>query len=118
VWKVVQTLKGSGGGSLFLKTHPKSRNLWVDAPLNPDPAISQSVAVFDINNLDKGFTLLPIGEWAGVKPGSKRVVQPEYNRDGDEVWFSGLECRQRGVGDRRPSTTRRASSRRSSRTHA
>jgi nitrite reductase (NO-forming)/hydroxylamine reductase len=30
-------------------------NLWVDAPLNPDPAISQSVAVFDINNLDKGF---------------------------------------------------------------
>ncbi len=87
-WKVVQTLKGAGGGSLFLKTHPKSRNLWVDAPLNPDPAISQSVAVFDINNLDKGFELLPIAEWAGVKPGSKRVVQPEYNRAGDEVWFS------------------------------
>ncbi|MBK7952666.1 MAG: c-type cytochrome [Candidatus Accumulibacter sp.] len=87
-WKVVQTLKGAGGGSLFLKTHPKSKNLWVDAPLNPDPAISQSVAVFDINNLDKGFELLPIAEWAGVKPGSKRVVQPEYNRAGDEVWFS------------------------------
>ena len=87
-WKVVQTLKGSGGGSLFIKTHPKSKNLWVDAPLNPDPSISQSVAVFDINNLDKGFDLLPIGEWAGVKPGSKRVVQPEYNRAGDEVWFS------------------------------
>jgi nitrite reductase (NO-forming)/hydroxylamine reductase len=87
-WKVVQTLKGAGGGSLFLKTHPKSKNLWVDAPLNPDPAISQSVAVFDINNLDKGFELLPIAEWAGVKPGAKRVVQPEYNRAGDEVWFS------------------------------
>jgi nitrite reductase (NO-forming)/hydroxylamine reductase len=87
-WKVVQTLKGAGGGSLFLKTHPKSRNLWVDAPLNPDPAISQSVAVFDINQLDKGFELLPIAEWAGVKPGAKRVVQPEYNRAGDEVWFS------------------------------
>jgi nitrite reductase (NO-forming)/hydroxylamine reductase len=87
-WKVVQTLKGAGGGSLFLKTHPKSRNLWVDAPLNPDPAISQSVAVFSIDRLDNGFDLLPIGEWAGVKPGSKRVVQPEYNRAGDEVWFS------------------------------
>ena len=87
-WKVVQTLKAAGGGSLFLKTHPKSKNLWVDVPLNPDPSISQSVAVFDIANLDKGFDLLPIGEWAGVKPGSKRVVQPEYNRAGDEVWFS------------------------------
>jgi nitrite reductase (NO-forming) / hydroxylamine reductase len=26
-----------------------------DTPLNPDPKISQSVAVFDINNLDKGY---------------------------------------------------------------
>ena len=87
-WKVVQTLKGAGGGSLFLKSHPKSTNLWVDAPLNPDTKISQSIAVFDIKNLDKGFDLLPIGEWAGVKPGAKRIVQPEYNKAGDEVWFS------------------------------
>ena len=36
-WKVVQTLTGQGGGSLFIKTHPKSRNLWVDTPLNPEP---------------------------------------------------------------------------------
>lgn len=36
-WKVVRTLKGQGGGSLFVKTHPKSKNLWVDTPLNPDP---------------------------------------------------------------------------------
>ncbi|MCM8625376.1 nitrite reductase [Accumulibacter sp.] len=87
-WKVVETIAHSGGGSLFIKAHPKSKNLWVDAPLNPDPAVSQSVAVFDINNLGKGYERLPIGEWAGVKPGSKRVVQPEYNRAGDEVWFS------------------------------
>jgi nitrite reductase (NO-forming) / hydroxylamine reductase len=87
-WRVVQTLKAAGGGQLFLKTHPNSKNLWVDAPLNPDPAISQSIAVFDINNLDKGFVLLPIAEWAGVKQGAKRVVQPEYNKAGDEVWFS------------------------------
>ncbi len=87
-WKVVQTLKAAGGGQLFLKTHPKSKNLWVDAPLNPEPGISQAIAVFDIDNLDKGFELLPIGEWAGVKPGAKRVVQPEYNKAGDEVWFS------------------------------
>lgn len=87
-WKVVRTLKGMGGGSLFVKTHPKSSNLWVDAPLNPDPKISQAVAVFDVNNLDGGYEVLPIAEWADVGEGPKRVVQPEYNMAGDEVWFS------------------------------
>jgi nitrite reductase (NO-forming)/hydroxylamine reductase len=87
-WKVAEVLKGMGGGSLFIKTHPHSSNLWVDAPLNPDTKISQSIAVFDINKLDKGFEVLPIAEWADVGEGPKRVVQPEYNKAGDEVWFS------------------------------
>jgi nitrite reductase (NO-forming)/hydroxylamine reductase len=88
-WKVVRALKGQGGGSLFIKTHPKSRNLWVDTPLNPDPKISQSIAVFDVEDLDAGYKVLPIAEWAGIKDdGAKRVVQPEYNKAGDEVWFS------------------------------
>ncbi|HRF83370.1 MAG: c-type cytochrome [Proteobacteria bacterium] len=87
-WKVVQTLQGQGGGSLFVKTHPKSHNLWVDTTLNPEAAVSQSVAVFDIDNLDKGFEVLPIAEWANLGEGPKRVVQPEYNATGDEVWFS------------------------------
>ena len=87
-WKVVRTLKGQGGGSLFLKTHPKSKNLWVDTTLNPEENVSQSVAVWDIDNIDKGYELIPIGEWSGIKEGPKRVVQPEYNKAGDEVWFS------------------------------
>ena len=87
-WKVVRTLKGQGGGSLFIKTHPKSRNLWVDTALNPDAKVSQSIAVFDIAHLEKGYEVLPIAEWAGVGEGAKRVVQPEYNRAVDEVWFS------------------------------
>ncbi|HEY0721056.1 MAG TPA: cytochrome D1 domain-containing protein [Gammaproteobacteria bacterium] len=87
-WKVVRTLKGQGGGSLFIKTHPKSKNLYIDTALNPDAKISQSVAVFDINNLDKGYEVLPIGEWSGLGEGPKRVVQPEFNMAGDEVWFS------------------------------
>jgi nitrite reductase (NO-forming)/hydroxylamine reductase len=88
-WKVVRTLKGQGGGSLFVKSHPKSKNLWVDTPLNPDAKISQSIAVYDVDNLDKGFEVVPIAEWAGIKgEGPKRVVQPEYNKAGDEVWFS------------------------------
>ena len=88
-WKVVRTLKGQGGGSLFVKSNPRSNNLWVDSPLNPDTKISQSVAVYDVKHLDKGFEVLPIAEWAGIEgEGPKRVVQPEYNATGDEVWFS------------------------------
>jgi len=87
-WQVVRKLTGQGGGSLFLKTHPKSKNLWVDTPLNPDPKVSQSVAVFDITEPKKGYDRIPIGEWAGISEGPLRVVQPEYNYAGDEVWFS------------------------------
>ncbi|MBS9403444.1 c-type cytochrome [Halomonas sp. TRM85114] len=87
-WKVVRTLEGQGGGSLFIKTHPESDNLYVDTALNPNEGPSQSVAVFDINDLEAGYEVLPIAEWADVGEGVKRVVQPEYNQAGDEVWFS------------------------------
>lgn len=87
-WKAVAVLKGQGGGSLFVKTHPASTNLWVDTTLNPIAEASQSIAVFDINNLGKGYEVLPIAEWANLGEGPKRVVQPEYNKAGDEVWFS------------------------------
>ena len=88
-FKEVAKLKGPGGGALFIKSHPKSNHLYSDTPLNPDAKISQSVAVYDIKNLDKGYTVLPIAEWAGLKDdGAKRVVQPEYNKAGDEVWFA------------------------------
>ncbi len=89
-FKEVAKLKGPGGGALFIKSHPKSQHLYSDAPLNPDPKISQSVVVYDIQNLAKGYTVLPIAEWAGLANdgGAKRVVQPEFNQAGDEVWFS------------------------------
>jgi nitrite reductase (NO-forming)/hydroxylamine reductase len=87
-WKAVRVLQGQGGGSLFVKSHPKSKNLWVDTPLNPDPKVSQTIAVFDVDNLEAGYKVLPIAEWAKLGPGPKRVVQPEYNSRGDEVWFS------------------------------
>ncbi|MFA5370616.1 MAG: cytochrome D1 domain-containing protein [Sideroxydans sp.] len=87
-WKMVRQIKGLGAGSLFIKSHPKSTNLWVDAPLNPDTDTFQSIGVLDINNLEAGVTVLPIAKWANLGEGSKRVVQPEYNKAGDEVWFS------------------------------
>jgi nitrite reductase (NO-forming)/hydroxylamine reductase len=90
-WKVVQTVPGQGGGSLFIKTHPQSENLYVDTPLNPDAEISSSVAVFKIKDLAQNepkYTVLPIGQWSGISEGQRRVVQGEYNKDGSEVWFS------------------------------
>ncbi|MGD9785637.1 MAG: cytochrome D1 domain-containing protein [Hyphomicrobiaceae bacterium] len=90
-WKVVQTLKALGGGSLFVKSHPKSGHLYVDAPLNPEAEISSSVAVFKVSDLGQAkpkYTTLPIGQWAEIPEGQPRVVQGEYNEAGDEVWFS------------------------------
>ncbi|WP_372613454.1 cytochrome D1 domain-containing protein [Aquicoccus sp.] len=91
-WTIVETFYALGGGSLFIKTHPNSENLYVDATLNPDPEISGSVAVFKINDMKAGedpeYITLPVGEWAGIPDGQPRAVQPEFNKQGTEVWFS------------------------------
>ncbi|MCC7017754.1 MAG: c-type cytochrome [Rhodospirillales bacterium] len=89
-WKVVQELKMHGSGSLFVKTHPKSTNLWADAPLHPEPDVVESVTVYDIKNLDKGPTTINVAKMADLPKTKalKRVVHAEYNEKGDEVWFS------------------------------
>ncbi|MBL4615062.1 MAG: nitrite reductase, partial [Magnetovibrio sp.] len=87
-WKVVQVMEAQGGGSLFVKTHPNSTNLWVDSPLNPDEEIASSVAVFDMTNPDAPYEVIPIAEMSGIKDGARRVVQGEYNKAGTEIWFS------------------------------
>jgi len=86
-WKVVRRLQMEGSGNLFVKTNPKSTHLWADNPLNPDSETYGTVAVFDINNLDKGYKLINVAKDAGVG-GTPRVVEPEYNKAGDEVWIS------------------------------
>jgi len=90
-WKVVQQLYALGGGSLFVKSHPTSKHLYVDAPLNPEAEISASIAVFKVDELTQDepeYTVLPIGEWAGIAEGQPRVVQGEFNKEGTEIWFS------------------------------
>ena len=45
--------------------------------------------MFDIEHLDKPFEKIDIAAMAGLdKEDAARVVQPEYNKDGTEVWFS------------------------------
>ncbi|AVM73342.1 nitrite reductase [Magnetospirillum gryphiswaldense] len=89
-WKVVEELKNHGSGSLFVKTHPKSSNLWADAPLMPEREAAESVTVYDINNLAKGPEVINVAKMAGLPESKavKRTVHAEYNEAGDEVWFS------------------------------
>jgi len=49
---------------------------------------SKAEAVFDINNLDQEYKVLPIADWAGLTEGARRVVQGEFNKAGTEIWFS------------------------------
>ena len=44
--------------------------------------------VFNVDDLDAGYEVLPIAKWAKLGKGPKRIVQPEYSADGTEVWFS------------------------------
>ncbi len=83
-WTVVKELKatGSGGGALFVKSHPKSKHLWVDRTLNPDAKLHSSVDVFDIKTMEVKKTItMPEGV-------DGRMVHMEYNKNGDEVWIS------------------------------
>ena len=89
-WKVVQEVKHIGAGSLFIKTHPKSKHLWADAPQNPERDVASSVAVYDIADLAKAPKVLNVARDSGL-PETKavrRAVHPEYSADGGEVWIS------------------------------
>ncbi|MDH5543344.1 MAG: nitrite reductase [Nitrospinota bacterium] len=69
-----------GGGQLFLKTHPKSKNVWVDFPLNTGEDTRVSLGVMDINDIQK-VEMIKLADRG-------RVVHMEYNKDGDELWVS------------------------------
>ena len=89
-WKVVQELKHHGAGNLFVKTHPKSKNLWADAPQNPEKDIAESVAVYDLTDLSKKPEVINIAKLSGLPESKaiKRAVHPEYDETGTEVWIS------------------------------
>jgi nitrite reductase (NO-forming)/hydroxylamine reductase len=85
-WTVVKEIKapGNGGGALFVKSHPKSKHLWVDRTLNPDAALNSVVDVFDTQTLEHKKTItMPDGV-------DGRMVHMEYNKAGDEVWVSAF----------------------------
>lgn len=83
-WEVVKTveLPGSGGGNLFVKTHPKSEHIWADRTLNNNKEMQRSIFVIDKNDLEVIKTFKVPEKYNG------RFVHFEYNKAGDEVWVS------------------------------
>ncbi|MRJ02933.1 MAG: nitrite reductase [Epsilonproteobacteria bacterium] len=99
-WKVVKNIKlpGDGGGNLFIKTHPKSRYIIADRPVNPDRDLQTQLYVIDKKKLEVVKTIkVPEkyvkprkvevnGKTVEVKP--RGPVHIEFNKKGDEFWVS------------------------------
>ncbi|MDH3974968.1 MAG: nitrite reductase [Deltaproteobacteria bacterium] len=75
-WEVVREWK-LGGNSLFIKTHPKSKNVYCDNTINKNK--SNVITVFNKNNPTADPKELVF---------EKKVVHLEYNQAGDEMWVS------------------------------
>lgn len=89
-WKVVEELPMPGAGNLFVKTHPKSKRLWADMPMNPDRENAEAMMVYDLTDLSKPPVRLNVAKDSGL-PETKairRAVHQEYSEDGSEVWIS------------------------------
>ena len=80
-WKVVRNIELPGAGSLFVKTHPKSKWVWVDFVLNSDEKLQRTVCVIAKENPTEVYKC-----WEAADYG--RAVHFEYNQDGTEVWVS------------------------------
>jgi nitrite reductase (NO-forming)/hydroxylamine reductase len=96
-WKIVKETKlpGEGGGNLFIKSHPNSKYIFVDRPLNPDRDLQTQIYVLDKETLEVVKTLPMPEEYKGefdIKGGAKvkmrGPVHFEYNQAGTEVWTS------------------------------
>lgn len=84
-WEVVENVRmpGVGGGTLFIKSHPKSKHVWVDRPLNTNEDLQRTIYVYDAATMELKKTLRVPDRYKA------RAVHLEYNKNGDEVWVSG-----------------------------
>lgn len=80
-WKAVRNIPLPGAGSLFIKTFPTSKWIWVDMTLNPDPVLARTICVVEKAHPEKVYKC-----WEAASYG--RAVHFEYNKAGTEVWVS------------------------------
>lgn len=79
-WQVVRRVRLDGTGSLFIKTHPESRWVWVDTPMSNEPEGTRRICVYSKaeGELERC--------WSAGDHGA--AVHFEYDRHGREVWVS------------------------------
>jgi len=80
-WEAVRVTPLPGSGSLFIKTHPNSKWIWVDMTLNSDPALARTVCVIEKENPSEVYKCWETGTYG-------RAVHFEYNKAGTEIWVS------------------------------
>lgn len=80
-WKTVRVTKLPGSGSLFIKSHPKSKWVWADMTLNSDPKLARTVCVVAKDAPDQVNKCWEVASYG-------RAVHMEYNKQGNEVWVS------------------------------
>lgn len=80
-WKAVRSTPLPGSGSLFIKTHPNSKWVWVDMTLNSDPVLARTICVIAKSDPSKTYKCWEVGTYG-------RAVHFEYNKDGTQVWVS------------------------------
>ena len=80
-WKVVRNIELPGAGSLFVKTHPNSKWVWVDFTLNSDEKLQRTVCVIAKADPTKVHKCWEVSDYG-------RAVHFEYNKDGTQVWVS------------------------------
>ncbi|MCC6214120.1 MAG: c-type cytochrome [Polyangiaceae bacterium] len=82
-WKVVREFKAGGSGSLFVKTHPKSRWVWFDSPMAAEAKDTRQICVYDKQEAKVHKC------WAALERG--RITHFEFDKEGKEVWVSGWD---------------------------
>ena len=81
-FKMVAKVQALSSGNLFIKTHPKSKWVWVDHPVSKKEENRTTLGIFDKANIKAGiFKTLKVADYG-------KAVHLEYNKAGDEIWVS------------------------------
>jgi nitrite reductase (NO-forming)/hydroxylamine reductase len=87
-WRVLREIELPAGGSLHTAAHAAAGSVWVDMPLNAEPAYSGGVAVLDIADPGSGAELLDITGMAGISDPTARATHPQFDASGRQVWLT------------------------------